>query len=111
MKAETYVVARIIAAINTAPHTFVWRNQSGSVRAPGGYVHMAPAGSPDVVGWTRGKFLGIEVKVEGNRTSKERAAKQAEWRERIRAAGGIAFEARSAQEAVDLLRAALGEAA
>ena len=42
---------------------------------PGG---CSPVGTPDVCGYALGcgRFIGIEVKVEGNRTEKERAKMQ-----------------------------------
>jgi hypothetical protein len=104
VKAETPIVKAVIAAVNASGLAFVWRNQSGVVRAKGGYVHLAPNGSPDRVGFARaGLFVGLECKVEGSKTEKERAGLQAEWRARIIAAGGIAGEVRNAAEAIELL--------
>lgn len=60
---------------------------------------MAPAGTPDIVGYLRtsGSFVGIEVKRPGEKpTSVQVAAGRA-----IVAAGGVWLVVTSAQEAVD----------
>jgi hypothetical protein len=109
MKAETAVTREVIEAVNATGAAFVWRNQSGITKVRGGFMHLAPEGSPDVVGWLRGgRFLGIEVKVEGNRTQKARAERQREWRDRIVASGGVSGEVRSAADAVALVLRAIG---
>src|SRR5579859_6181917 len=107
MKAETLITTACIESINASGLAFVWRNHSGAVRVKRGFMHLAPEGSPDLVGWLRdGRFVGIETKVAGARTQKARAAAQAEWRDRIRAAGGVAGEVRSPADALALVRAA-----
>jgi len=58
------------------------------------------AGLPDYIACYRGRFLAIEVKRPGGRTTEL----QEVWLARIRAAGGIAFVARSAYEAVEALK-------
>jgi hypothetical protein len=112
VKAETAVTKACIDAVNASCLAFCWRNQTGVVRVKRGMMHLAPVGSPDIVGWLRdGRFLGLETKVDGNRTEKTRAAAQSQWRERICSAGGVAGEVRSAAEAIALVRASLGLAA
>jgi VRR-NUC domain len=101
---ESDVQASIAYAVNASGLGYVWRNQSGGTRVRGGFMQLAPTGSPDLVGWTRtGRFLGIEVKAPGAKTAKARAVKQLEWRERIREAGGVAMVASSAAEAIAAL--------
>ena len=105
MKTETPIQRDIIKTINASGLATVWRCPSGEVRVRRGYLHMAPKGTPDIVGYTRdGKFVGIEVKVPGNRTDKARAESQLAARVAIIAAGGIAAEVQSPQEAIDVLR-------
>lgn len=105
MKGETAIIASIVTVVNRTGEAFVWRNQSGIVRVKGGFMHLAPSGSPDVVGWTRdGRFVGFEVKVPNARTEKGRAERQAEWRARIIAAGGVAAQVTGAMDAIRALR-------
>ena len=71
MKAETAIVAAIVEAVNASRDAFVWRNQSGVVRVKRGFMHLAPIGAPDLVGWLRdGRFVAFEVKVPNAKTQK-----------------------------------------
>jgi hypothetical protein len=106
VKKETVLTSAVIDAVNASTLATVWRNHAGSVRVRRGYLHLGPEGTPDIIGFTRdGRFIGIETKVAGNRTGKERLRLQEEWRARIVAAGGVAGFARSVDEALALLRA------
>lgn len=51
----------------------------------------------------RGRFLGVECKVEGKRTDRQRAAEQQAWRDGIAAAGGIAVVAYTLDDVQDAL--------
>jgi hypothetical protein len=106
LKAETALVAAVIDAINKSREAYVFRCNSGIVPVRRGYLHLAPAGTPDVIGWTLrgGRFVGIECKVPGAKTDPERAAKQAETRERIIAAGGIAAQVTDVAQALAVVR-------
>ena len=67
--------------------------------------HGLPKGSSDLIGWTSdGRFLAIEVKRPGWRpTPSWRKSPQAAFLAAVTRAGGVAFVARSAEEAVRLL--------
>jgi hypothetical protein len=93
-----------IEAVNASDVAIVWRNQSGSVRVRRGYMHLAPKGSPDIVGILRdGRFVGLEMKKPGEKPS----SVQEEWRLRFLASGGVAACAYSVEEALCVLRGAL----
>ncbi len=74
--------------------------------------HGLPKGSSDLVGWTLpgplyqgGLILCVEVKRAGWKpTPKWKSDRQAKWIDAIVAAGGVAFVARSPEEAVAVLR-------
>lgn len=72
--------------------------------------HGLPKGSSDLIGWTAdGKFLAIEVKRPGWKPSpKWLQSPQAAFIRAVRAAGGVAFVARSTDEAVRQLTAGRG---
>ena len=73
-------------------------------------MSLAPKGTPDVVGFTRGgRFVGFELKVEGDKlsaTKLERRKLQAEWREKIVKAGGICEQISTPEEALAALLSA-----
>lgn len=101
---ETPLVRAIIDTLNESRIATVWRNQSGALH--GGRIHLAPEGTPDIVGFDRrGVFVGLEVKAPGGRTKPDRLINQAMWRDRIRIAGGITAEVRSVEEAVSAVLA------
>jgi hypothetical protein len=72
-------------------------------------MHLSPVGTPDVCGYTfrGGRFVGIEIKVSGNKTQKDRAEAQRSFQEDIAAHGGISGQVTSVDEAVALVRAAV----
>jgi hypothetical protein len=99
-------VADIIKAVNASGLATVWRNQSGLVRVARGFMHLAPKGSPDIVGFTRGgRFVGLEVKLTDKtaRAKGETAEAQSEWRQKILAAGGIHGQVLTPEDAIRLL--------
>lgn len=71
----------------------VWRNNSGGKKIGKYYIHMAPEGSPDIIGIqpVTGKFIGVEVKKPDGKTEKKRAEKQRLFSENIQKLGGIAI--------------------
>ena len=106
MKAETELQAAIVEALRAFGVT-VWRNHSGAVRVRRGYMHLAPVGSPDLIGYLAdGRMLGIEVKVPKARTDKARAEAQAAWRAKASAAGCVVGVVTSVADAVILVRGA-----
>lgn len=94
MSAEPY--SQIIEALRLVGVT-TWRSQSGRVK--GGRMHLAPKGTPDLVGFTcQGQFVGIEVKTPTGKMS----AEQEQWHESAKRRGCIALVARTPEEAVNL---------
>jgi hypothetical protein len=58
-------------------------------------------GSGDLIGWQRdGLFLSAEIKIPGEHMDKG----QRNWRDRVIAGGGVAFEAHSPEELISNLR-------
>jgi len=111
--AETALRAAIVDALNATGLVRVWSVHAGRVRVRGGWMHLSPVGTPDVCGYALrdGRFIGIEIKVPGNRTAKERAEAQREFQRQISTHGGISGQVTSAVEAVALLRNAIGRTA
>jgi len=102
---ETLLYAAIQEVMDARPGIVAraWRNNSGlAVLRRGGALALAPKGSPDFVGFlVDGRFLGIEVKLEGE----ELRPDQDEWRELIQASGGVHLVVRSREECAAALEA------
>jgi hypothetical protein len=108
---EQQLVAAIIEAVNDTGLAHVWRCHAGRVRVRGGWIRLAPNGTPDIVGYSilhAGVFVGIEVKIPIGKNKRlahpEHCALQAEWRARACARGAIVFMATGVQQALDALR-------
>ena len=110
---EQKIVKAVVEALNCSGLAKVWRNQSGCVKVAGGFMHLAPKGSPDIIGYTlRGaRFIGIEVKRPKGYTNPDQVKVQTEWREKLLAAGAIAGQVTSVDEAIELVRGARTEVA
>jgi len=98
---ESEIQSAIHRALNSRPDTRVFRNHCGRVQDAQGRWHTfgLMRGSADLIGWCRGRFLSVEVKTPTGRVSSE----QQNWMQRVNEHGGIAFVARSAEEAIRLL--------
>jgi hypothetical protein len=107
---ETALRSAIVVALNASGLVRAWSVHAGRVKVRGGWMYLCPPGTPDVLGYTlrSGRFLGLEIKVPGNKTEKARAEKQAAFQTAIRASGGIAGQVENADEAVALVREAIG---
>jgi hypothetical protein len=70
-------------------HIKAFRVQSGKVRVRGGYMHLAPEGTSDLIGYMpyTGRILAIETKVKGENPRKS----QIEFLSAVRSAHGIAM--------------------
>lgn len=89
---ETEVTAAIRSVL-AAHGIWVWKQWQGPMSSPRGVsdlIGIAPGG----------RFLAVEVKTERGRLS----AHQERFLEQVRRHGGIAFVARSMDDAIDLIR-------
>lgn len=99
-KSETALKAAILAALARIG-VVAWNSPAGQIRARRGYVHLAPRGTADIVGYMPdGRLVGLEVKLPNGRVSPEQEA----WRERAARAGCVVAVVRSVAEAVDVVR-------
>lgn len=102
-KPETDLASQIRDAINGLTLAKVWRENAGAVPTRGGYMHLAPAGTPDIVGYLPGgRFVALEVK---RPKEKERPA-QLEFLTRAQQLGCLVGVVRSVEEALKLVREA-----
>lgn len=115
MNQETIIQKKIMLALSEAGCT-VWRNETAGawvgrkIHSAGDQVTLANArmvqfglrkGSSDLIGIApSGRFLAVEVKTEKGRAT----AEQLQFITNVRSAGGVAFVARSAKEALELLQ-------
>lgn len=95
-KPETSRQALIVEALETAGRLVI-RIQSGRVRVKGGWMHLAPTGTPDlyVVGWG-----WLETKLENTKPS----AEQLRMHARLRSAGERVEIIRTPSEALSAVR-------
>lgn len=88
----------ILTHLGKMPGVTAWRCQSGKVKVRGGWMELAPNGTPDIIGFLdSGQFLAIEVKLPGEELRPE----QLEWFARAKQRNVLAFVARSVRGAVD----------
>lgn len=96
---ERDLQSAIIQLLNLKGH-FVWKTVNrGFKLETGAWIPPANQGVPDIVGLTKtGVFLGIEVKVKGNKAT----AAQEAFLEEIRRRGGVGLTVYSISEVEDL---------
>jgi Holliday junction resolvase len=98
---ESQLGRAIIDAINITGLGVAWRCQSGMVKVRGAFMHLAPEGTPDVIGYLNdGRMLAIEVKLPKEKPSQ----RQVDWLERAHRRGVVCGIARSVDEAIAIVR-------
>jgi hypothetical protein len=93
---EAAALLEVLKALRTHP-AVAWceRMNSGAVRIGGRFVRFGWPGCPDVLGQLKdGRLMGVEVKGPASKLRPE----QAQFLDRIRAAGGVAFMARDCRD-------------
>lgn len=102
---ESALTAAVLRALGQLPGVTVWRCNSGRR----GRVHLAPAGTPDVIGYLRGgRFIGIETKAShGDECTCRSCTAQRAWAARAKACGVIYARVRTLDQAVELVVDAL----
>jgi hypothetical protein len=102
---ESTIQNKIRLALGSRPDVRLFRNHVGVVKDQRGQVHSfgLRKGSADLIGWVRishiAVFLSIEVKTATGRVREE----QQQWMKNVNESGGIAFVARSEEEALNQL--------
>ena len=101
---ETKLYGAIIEALARAGLAWMTRVHSGKTKVRGGYMQLAPTGTPDLLGHAAdGRAVALEVKVPGEDGTPEQLAYLAAATGR----GVITGVVTSPAEAVDVLRRAL----
>lgn len=99
---EQAIQKRIMVALSEAG-CIVWRNNTGVLKDARGIpvkFGLCP-GSSDLIGIDpEGRFLAVEVKQPKGKVT----AKQQQFIEAVRAAGGVAGVARSVEDALEIIR-------
>ena len=98
---EADALREVIQALRAHP-AVAWceRQNSGAVNSGGRFIRFGWTGCADVLGQLcDGRFLAVEVKAAKGRASPEQVA----FLDRIRAAGGVGFIARSMVDVVTAL--------
>lgn len=96
---ETKLQKSILDAIADAHSADVvaWRVNCGNVQTRHGTrFNGSPAGTPDIIGVARGRFLGLEVKTPEGKTTEAQLKKHDE----LRAAGACVWVVTSVDEAL-----------
>ncbi len=98
-------IQRAILDALLAAGAMAFRAQAGKVKVRGGWMHLCPPGTPDilVVVPPHGLLLGLEVKTA---TGEERESQLA-WANKARRRGALVETVRSPQEAVAAYQAAV----
>jgi Holliday junction resolvase len=98
---EGDLVKAIISHYKNRDNIKLFRVHSGKVQIKGGFMQLAPAGTPDLVGYKGGSFIGIECKT----TAKESklSPEQIEFRTHVYRSGAVYIEARHLQDVVDII--------
>jgi hypothetical protein len=87
----------IMERLALIPGLVLWRSNCGAAKKPGRYIKFGIPGQGDLIGLLpNGRFLSIEVKMPGGPIRPEQVA----FGEKVNAAGGLWFVARSVDEAV-----------
>lgn len=81
---------------------FYLRLNSGTIRKGNRFIKLCPEGTPDFLLFGK-PLMWIEVKGSGQKTSKDRAEKQAAFAERVKSLGHRHIQATSLQEVIDFL--------
>jgi hypothetical protein len=103
---EKELQGQILNALATLRGVDVWRQNTGMAKANGFRIRYGHVGSGDISGLIRGgRRLEIEVKTAKGIVSPEQEAFGA----RINGLGGLWFVARSVEDAVSVVMAALRE--
>lgn len=103
---ETDIHNRILVALTARfhPRGVFWRQNAGKVKTvTGAYVSLGPPGISDIVGLIEGRSVFVEVKTDIGRQRTGQAA----FQRAIEKAGGIYIVARSPEQALADLDAAL----
>ena len=104
---ETALKRAVIDAMNGTGLCEVWSTPSGRLQVRGGWMSLAPEGTPDVCGFAKdGRFVGIEIKVPGHKTKPERAEKQRAVQAKIAERGGISGQVETPARAIEILLSA-----
>ncbi|MCX8511186.1 MAG: VRR-NUC domain-containing protein [Chthoniobacteraceae bacterium] len=99
---EAQIQARVLLTLGRRPDVRIFRNNVGAYKDATGTLRRFGllVGSADLIGWVvvdgRAIFLSVEIKTPIGKPSPE----QETWLRNVRRMGGIAFIARSAEEAI-----------
>lgn len=107
MKRESEILAEVLLAVGSRPDCRVWRANTGAARTrEGRLIRFGMKGQADILGLCAGgRLLAIEVKTATGRLRPEQEA----FRDLVVRFGGLWILARSAEDAVAQLEAALCE--
>lgn len=103
---ESDVMQSILLALGSRPDCRLWRNNTGRLLNPksGRWVAFGLKGSADILGILQGgRFLAIETKTPAGRLRPEQIA----FRRMVEGLGGLYVVARSVDDAVTAVEAAL----
>jgi hypothetical protein len=99
---EAQIQARVLLTLGRRPDVRLFRNNVGAYKDATGTLRRFGllVGSADLIGWVvvdgRAIFLSVEIKTPKGKPSPE----QETWLRNVRRMGGIAFIARSPEEAI-----------
>lgn len=97
---ETREITSIaVKALNRVPDVAAYRMNSGVVPTRGGFMHGAPAGTPDILAIVLGHAVWIETKTPVGELSETQKTEH----RRLQRLGHLVFVARSSHEAVEFV--------
>lgn len=96
---ETQIQSQILKLLEKSNEIYCFRAGSGCIQtAYGGYFKTGKKGLPDIICLYRGLFIGLEVKTDIGRQSKE----QKEAEEIIKKLGGFYFVVKSTKDVIKI---------
>lgn len=100
MSETSTIVTPSIKALNGIPGVLAYRVHSGRVKVVGGWMHLGPAGFPDIGCCINGLSVFLEAKLPGKKPTSQQLSTHL-W---LRKSGAFVYTIESVHDALDIAR-------